>query len=87
MRRADNPPRTDEEAMLLSSNLSEKDIERLYSDFLDHCFPSMAMAFHSFRVYMTKYGFQFEDERLTHLFFAFNSFLFVRFSLSLFSRR
>ncbi|XP_075680358.1 uncharacterized protein LOC113796051 [Dermatophagoides pteronyssinus] len=67
-----NPPRTDEEAMLLSSNLSEKDIERLYSDFLDHCFPSMAMAFHSFRVYMTKYGFQFEDERLTHLFFAFN---------------
>ena len=67
-----NPPRTDEEAMLLSSNLSEKDIERLYSDFLDHCFPSMSMAFHSFRVYMTKYGFQFEDERLTHLFIAFN---------------
>lgn len=67
-----NPPRTDEEAMLCSSNLSEKDIERLYSDFLDHCFPSMGMAFHSFKVYMTKYIVNFSDNRLMHLFLAFN---------------
>lgn len=67
-----NPPRTDEEALLLSANISEKDIERLYNDYLYHCFPAMSMAFHSFRVYLHKYGLRLEDDRLMQLFFAFN---------------
>lgn len=67
-----NPPKTEEEAMLCSSNLSEKDVDRLYNDFLEHCFPSMAMAFHSFKVYITKYIANFKDDMLTHLFLAFN---------------
>ena len=66
------PPADNEQQLLCSANLSEKDIERLYGDFQDHCFPCTAMTVHSFKVYMTKYGLQYHDERLWAYFRAFN---------------
>ncbi|KAF7491171.1 Serine/threonine-protein phosphatase BSL1 [Sarcoptes scabiei] len=66
-----SPPKTDEEAMLLSCNLSEKDIERLYGDYLNHCFPAISMTFHSFKIYLAKYKF-IEENNLMNLFNAFN---------------
>ena len=65
-----NPPVDDQQQLLYSANLSEKDVERLYGDFLDHCFPSTAMSEHSFKVYMTKYGLQYSEERLDAYFRA-----------------
>jgi len=38
-----NPPVTNEQQLLSSANLSEKDAERLYGDYLAHCFPSVSM--------------------------------------------
>ena len=68
-----NPPVTNEEHLLLSANLSEKDVERLYQDYLDHVFPGTVMTQHSFKVYMTKYGLQYADEqRFCATFRAFN---------------
>ena len=66
-------PQADPEQQILSSaKLTEKDIERLYDDFLAHCFPSLAMTLHSFKTYMTKYGMAYTDERLSGYFRAFN---------------
>lgn len=67
-----DPPRNLEESMLKSIHITEKDVERLYADFLDHCFPSFYMASESFRCYMAKYGFEKADARMTNLFRSFN---------------
>ncbi|KAI2799599.1 hypothetical protein BLOT_011505 [Blomia tropicalis] len=66
------PPANNEEQMLINTNMTEMDIERLYYDFLDHCFPCTSMTFHSFKVYMTKLQISYNDIRLDHLFRAFN---------------
>ena len=67
-----DPPRNLEESMLKSIHITEKDVERLYADFLDHCFPSFYMAAESFRCYMAKYGFERADARMGALFRSFN---------------
>ena len=67
-----NPPVNNEQQLLCSANLSEKDVERLYGDFLEHCFPGSVMSQHSFQVYMIKYGLKYADERLNAMFRAFN---------------
>jgi Ca2+-binding EF-hand superfamily protein len=67
-----DPPRNLEEEMLKSTNYTEKDVERLYSDFVEHCFPSFFMTQTSFNDYMSKYGFEKADKKLELLFRAFN---------------
>lgn len=66
------PPRNLEEAMLKSIHITEKDVERLYADFIDHCFPSFYQTLESFKCYMAKYGFEKNDNRLYLLFRSFN---------------
>ena len=68
-----NTPAGGELKLLTSAHLSETDIERLYSDFLEHCHPSVAMALHSFKVFLTKYGLRYTDDRMLAFFRAFNS--------------
>ncbi|KAI2803666.1 hypothetical protein RDWZM_001607 [Blomia tropicalis] len=66
-----DPPRNAEETMLLDLDFSEKTIELLYHEFLDHCYPCFSLTIDSFKHYMSKYGLS-GDERLNSLFFAFN---------------
>ena len=68
-----NPPVGNEQQLLYSAHLTEKDIERLYSDYIEHCHPAKAMAAHSFKVFLTKYGLRYTDDRLWAFFRAFNS--------------
>lgn len=65
-------PRNIEESILRSARLTEKDVERLYTDFVEHCYPSTYQTFESFRCYMEKFGFNRRDCRLNSLFNAFN---------------
>lgn len=67
-----DPPRNAEELMLLELNISEKTIQILYNDFLDHCWPCISMPLDSFKYYLSKYGFRLDDPRLNKLFIAFN---------------
>lgn len=67
-----DPPRNAEETMLLELNISEKTIEILYNDFLEHCYPCFSLPIESFKNYMSKYGFNNRDQRLESLFLAFN---------------
>ena len=59
-----DPPRNLEETMLKSTNFTEKDVERLYSDFIEHCFPAFFMTLTAFSDYMSKYGFEKMDKKL-----------------------
>ena len=58
--------------MLKSIHITEKDVERLYADFIEHCFPSFYMCHDSFKFYMSKYGFEKSDTRMGYLFRSFN---------------
>lgn len=53
-----DPPRTYQEEMLRSCHFERGDILRLYSDYVQHCFPSQNMNFVSFYRYMTKLGYE-----------------------------
>ncbi|KAH9418960.1 hypothetical protein DERP_011053 [Dermatophagoides pteronyssinus] len=59
-----DPPRNLEEEMLKPIHITEKDVERLYEDFLVHCYPSFAMSIESFKCYMKKREFEKNDSRL-----------------------
>lgn len=61
-----------EEEMLKTAKMTEKDVERLYGDYIDHCFPSFYMTVWSFKVYMVKYKFEQNDKKLVRLFNTFN---------------
>lgn len=65
-------PRNKEEEMLKSAIFTEKDISKLYSDFIQHCFPSHFMSYPSFVDYMSKIGWSSTDIRLHSIFRAFN---------------
>ncbi|KPM08795.1 Calcineurin-like protein phosphoesterase [Sarcoptes scabiei] len=67
-----DPPRNLEEDMLKSLRITEKDVERVYEDFLEHCFPSFSLTIVSFKSYMKKHGFEKNDVRLEKFFRAFN---------------
>lgn len=49
-----DPPRNIEEAMLKALSISEKEIDSVFMDFIEHCFPSFFMTFTSFTDYMSK---------------------------------
>lgn len=67
-----DPPRNLEEDMLKTIRITEKDVQRLYEDFLNHCFPSFYLTIESFKCYMKKRGFETRDVRLERFFHAFN---------------
>lgn len=67
-----DPPRNAEETMLLELGISEKTIEVLYNDFLDHVYPCFSLPIYSFKKYLVKYGLKLDDDRLDSLFMAFN---------------
>ena len=66
-------PANNEEQLLASTNMTLKDIERLYLNYLDHCFPCTAMTLHSFKVYMNNIRVPYNDPRLNSFFRAFDS--------------
>ncbi|KAH9389962.1 hypothetical protein TYRP_007511 [Tyrophagus putrescentiae] len=51
---------------------NKNDIERLFSDYLDHCYPSFYMTYDSFRHYLSRNGFEKNETRLKRFFRAFN---------------
>lgn len=51
-------PRTYQEEMLKSCHFERGDILRLYSDYVQHCFPSQNMNLVSFKDYMLKLGYE-----------------------------
>ncbi|OTF82911.1 hypothetical protein BLA29_011040, partial [Euroglyphus maynei] len=67
-----DPPRNLEEEMLKPIHITEKDVERLYEDFLIHCYPSFSMSIESFKCYMKKHEFEKNDHRLVRFFRGFN---------------
>jgi len=67
-----DPPRSLEEAMLKALQIGETEVEKLYSDFIEHCFPAFFMTIDSFKDYMTKYSYHKNDSRFPLLFNAFN---------------
>lgn len=55
------PPRTYQEEMLKSCHFERGDILRLYSDYVQHCFPSQNMNYVSFCDYLAKLGYDSAD--------------------------
>lgn len=66
------PPRNAEETLLCSIKVTEKDVERLYISFLDHCFPSVSACPAAFKHYLKKYAFEKDEHCLEQLFKTFD---------------
>ncbi|RWR99338.1 uncharacterized protein B4U79_13324, partial [Dinothrombium tinctorium] len=66
------PLRSKEEEMLKSAVFTERDITKLYSDFIQHVYPSIYMSYPAFVDYMAKLGWSTTDLRLHPIFRAFN---------------
>ncbi len=49
-------PKTYQEELLKSAGFQEKDIVKLFADFIQHCYPSQYMSYLSFNDYMTRFG-------------------------------
>ena len=49
----------------------EKQVELLFIDFIEHCFPSKSMSFYSFKTYLKKYGFIWAEKYLRRVFYGF----------------
>lgn len=71
--RQDEPVQTDSHLESLKKIKTNKnDIERLFADFLDHCYPSFYMTYDSFRHYLSRNSFEKDEKRLKRFFRAFN---------------
>ena len=57
--------------ILESLNITEKQIQLLYIDFIEHCFPSIFMSFISFKDYLRKYDFITNEKTMKRLFYGF----------------
>ena len=64
-------PHIPDEQVLKSLNITEKQIQLFYMDFIEHCFPSVVMSFVSFKDYLGKYGFKSNGKTLNRFFDAF----------------
>lgn len=53
-----DPPRSHQEELLKTCHFERGDILRLYSDYVQHCFPSQNMSYVSFRDYLLKLGYE-----------------------------
>lgn len=59
--------------LLTNAKYKEKDVVKIYCDFVQHCFPSMSMTYCSFSEYLRKLGItQFDDTTLRRIFQAIN---------------
>ena len=67
-------PEYDEQDVLKSLIITEKQTEMFSIDFTEHCFPSMVMTFHSFKTYLKKYGFICCEKYLQRLFYGFGQY-------------
>ena len=55
--------------MLHEAKFTEKDVIKIYCDYVQHCFPSAAMTYCSFNEYFTRIGIlQFDDISMRHIF-------------------
>lgn len=66
-------PTMPEEQMLSRASVTSNDIERLYADFIEHCFPSFFFTRDSFRVYMQKHEIESRRKRIIRFYAAFRS--------------
>ena len=66
------PPKNMEEYMLNTLAINEHVVDRLFIDFLEHCFPSFYMSRTSLIEYLCKYGVERTDSKLNNLFNAFS---------------
>lgn len=68
------PPRTAEEELLHGLHLSSADVERMYDDYVDFCYPSYYLTATSFVHYLRKHGLEFGrgNRYSEQLFYAFN---------------
>ncbi|RWS08203.1 Calcineurin-like protein phosphoesterase [Dinothrombium tinctorium] len=78
---ARDPPKTYQDEMLKSANFTERDIAKIYGEFIQHCYPSHFMVFNSFADYMKKIGWGSNDLDLpsTYRAFAFNKTAYITF--------
>ena len=61
----------DQGYLLNSLGITRKQIDLLFIDYFEHCFPQKGMSFHSFTEYLYKYGFCETNEKMRRLFNAF----------------
>ncbi|RWS20761.1 Calcineurin-like protein phosphoesterase, partial [Leptotrombidium deliense] len=75
------PPKTYQDEMLKSAQFTEKDVQKLYAEFIQHAFPSQYMSAYSFANYMSKIGWKQGDLDLPSTFraFGFNNFAYLTF--------
>ena len=66
-----NEPEYQEQQILKLFNITKKQIELFFIDFIEHCFPSISMTFHSFKTYLKKYGFVWCEKNLRRMFYGF----------------
>ena len=60
-----------QDAVVKALEINISDLEVIYNDFIEHCFPSFFMTIDSFKEYMSKYGYQSKDTRLLRMFNSF----------------
>ena len=53
--------------------ITHEKIEAMYYDFLQHCWPTFALTYDSFRKYLSTYSISHKDPRMTRLFRAFDT--------------
>ncbi|RWS15574.1 Calcineurin-like protein phosphoesterase [Dinothrombium tinctorium] len=76
-----DPPKTYQDELLKSAKFSEKDVSKIYAEFIQHVYPSQYMVLNSFTDYMKRLGWSSNDPELTSCFraFAFNSLPYISF--------
>ena len=57
--------------ILKSLNITEKQIQLFFIDFIEHCFPTVVMTFTSFKDYLKKYGFETSEKIMKRLYNGF----------------
>ncbi|RWS19481.1 Calcineurin-like protein phosphoesterase, partial [Leptotrombidium deliense] len=65
------PPRTHQELMVKSAGIGEREILKIYLEFVEHCFPCLYMTPYSFTNFMLKLGCNKEDFKTGNMFRAF----------------
>lgn len=66
--------KNEEQMMISEAGIGEPELDKLYDDYIEHCFPSVTMSFFSFKDYLSKYmDCDKNDAKFLFLFKAFNS--------------
>ena len=67
-----HPMLTSDQTLFKSLNITEKQFQLFYIDFIEHFFPTVFISFISFKDYLGKYGFKIPEKWIRRLY---NSFL------------